>query len=116
MDVKSNLYRIAQEALTNVERHSNATKIDLKIELSGKWLVLEIADNGQGFDLKNSERHSDGIGLRNMKERIGHFNGELEITTSSSGTIVQARVPKSFLNYSSELHGVSSLDTTKEAS
>ena len=116
MDIKSNLYRIAQEALTNVERHSNATEIELKMELSGKWLLLEVADNGQGFDLKNSERHSDGIGLRNMKERIGHFNGELKISTSSSGTIVQARVPNSFLNYSSESRNDDSRNLFKDAS
>lgn len=115
MDIKTNLYRIAQEALTNIERHSNATKIDLKIELKGQWLLLEVGDNGQGFDIKNSERHSSGIGLRNMKERIGHFNGELEILSSTSGTTVQARVPKSYLNYSSESRDNASRDLPKES-
>ena len=102
MDIKTALYRIAQEALTNIERHSKASEVDITMELRGKWVVLEVKDNGQGFNIKGSERGSEGIGLRNMYERIGHLDGELKVTSNSKGTTVQALVAKSYLNYINE--------------
>jgi len=100
-EVKVALYRIAQEALTNIERHANATEVKISLSLSPGWLTLRIDDNGQGFDHENDQlgQHREGIGLRNMKERINFYNGELRVISLHQGTSVQARIPQSELRY-----------------
>jgi len=101
-EVKVALYRIAQEALTNIERHANASAVKISLSLSPGWLTLRIDDNGQGFEPQNcdiSSKHREGIGLRNMKERINFYNGELRVKSLAQGTSVQARIPQSELRY-----------------
>src|SRR6266478_4938143 len=67
------LYRVAQEALNNVFRHSKATKANIALEYSDTHAKLVISDNGHGFDLK---ANSDGIGLVGMRERLRAVGGE----------------------------------------
>ncbi|WP_440875764.1 cache domain-containing protein [Thalassotalea sp. PLHSN55] len=101
-EIKVALYRIAQEALTNVERHANASVVNISLSLSPGWLTLKIDDNGQGFQPENPQQcgqHREGIGLRNMKERITFYSGELRVKTLTKGTSVQARIPQSELRY-----------------
>ncbi len=103
MDMKTSLYRVAQEALTNIERHANASHVDISIELKGKWLVLSITDNGTGFDVESLERSRSptvGIGLRNMQERLSYHKGQLKIKSSHKGTRIEARLPKAQLSFS----------------
>lgn len=104
--VKTALYRIAQEALTNIERHANASKVNINLKLTPGWLVLEIIDDGQGFDYLSYDKSSDkkakvhqGIGLRNMKERLSFYHGELSVISESNGTKVLARIPQYQLRY-----------------
>jgi len=104
--VKAALYRIAQESLTNIERHANASKVTITLKLTPSWLMLEIIDNGQGFDYQGYDKSSDkktkmhqGIGLRNMKERLSFYQGDLTVISESNGTRVQARIPQSQLRY-----------------
>lgn len=86
------LYRVAQEALNNVERHAGATSVSVTL-LSVKGRVhMLIEDNGKGFA---GEEHSGGLGLRNMQERMSHFDGLLLIQTTTSGTQLKAMLPKS---------------------
>lgn len=91
-DAKIALYRIAQEALTNVERHAEArhVKIDLRGHRNGA--TLRITDDGRGFGPAKS-RDRAGIGLRNMQERIDQLGGSLHISSSTEGTSIEARVP-----------------------
>jgi two-component system NarL family sensor kinase len=105
-EVKAALYRIAQESLTNIERHANASKVTLTLKLTPGWLVLEIIDNGQGFDYQHYDKSSDkktkthqGIGLRNIKERLSFYQGNLTVSSENSGTTVLARIPQSQLRY-----------------
>ncbi len=104
-DAKTTLFRVAQEALTNIERHANADRV--KIELSAlKGIVnLSIVDNGAGFDIHHLNAKKDplaGIGLRNMQERLEHHGGELNITSSSKGTTIMAILPKGILRSDGE--------------
>lgn len=105
-EVKTALYRIAQESLTNIERHANASKVTISLKLTPGWLVLEIIDNGQGFDYQRYDKSSDkktkahqGIGLRNIKERLSFYQGNLTVNSENNGTTVLARIPQSQLRY-----------------
>lgn len=90
------LFRIAQESLTNIERHAGAHQVEITLERSGdnRSLTLTIADDGAGFDAAKVAIHPQrGIGLRNMMERMDAIGGQLAITSSAAGTSVQASVP-----------------------
>lgn len=93
-DAKTALYRVAQEALTNIERHAHATKVTLKLFGHRKGATLRIKDNGKGFK-HQSERseNSYGLGLRNMQERMEHLDGTLSITSTPKGTEIEANLP-----------------------
>jgi signal transduction histidine kinase len=85
------LYRVAQEALNNVLRHSKATKANVVLEYSETHAKMAISDNGHGFDLAVN---SDGIGLVGMRERLRAVGGEFRIFSSAeSGTEIHASVP-----------------------
>lgn len=87
------LFRIAQEALTNIERHAAAHRIDIRLAREKNCYTLTIADDGAGFDPVGVAIHPKrGIGLRNMMERMEAIGGQLNITSTSAGTIVQASV------------------------
>ena len=97
-DAKIALYRIAQEALTNVERHARATQVRVDLRGHAKGATLRIEDNGCG--LSNGSRHpSQGLGLRNMQERVEQLEGEINVFTarSGTGTVVEVSVPLSHL-------------------
>ncbi|MDX2367151.1 MAG: cache domain-containing protein [Colwellia sp.] len=105
-EVKAALYRIAQESLTNIERHANASKVTLTLKLIPGWLVLEIIDNGQGFNYQRYDKSSDkktkahqGIGLRNINERLSFYQGKLTVKSEDNGTTIIARIPQSQLRY-----------------
>ncbi|MDQ1924551.1 cache domain-containing protein [Massilia pseudoviolaceinigra] len=88
------LFRIAQEALTNIERHAGARQVDITLACEGGCVTLTIADDGAGFDAASVAIHPKrGIGLRNMMERMDAIGGQLAITSSAAGTSVQASVP-----------------------
>jgi two-component system NarL family sensor kinase len=87
------LFRIAQEALTNIERHAGAQRITMRLAREGRQVHLTIADDGHGFDQVGVAIHPKrGIGLRNMMERMEAIGGELRITSSELGTTVRATI------------------------
>lgn len=89
------LFRIAQEALTNIKRHANASQVRVDLEGDGKTVRLTIADNGVGFDVARVAEHPKrGIGLRNMHERLRAVGGKLELVSSADGTQVVATLPQ----------------------
>jgi two-component system NarL family sensor kinase len=94
-DAKIALYRIAQEALTNVERHSGATEVQLHLRGHRKGGTLRIEDNGTGITEANHPR--PGIGLRNMQERMEQLDGELKVLSSRAGTVIEASIPLSHM-------------------
>jgi signal transduction histidine kinase len=85
------LYRVAQEALNNVLRHSSATKATIALHYSETNAILVISDNGRGFD---PAANSDGIGLVGMRERLRAVGGEFKISSAPGvGTSIYASVP-----------------------
>ena len=97
-NAKIALYRIAQEALTNIERHSGATHASIDLRGHKKGATLRISDNGRGID-QTSKNRGPGIGLRNMQERVEQLDGSLRILSpkGASGTIIEATVPLSHM-------------------
>lgn len=96
-DVKTTLFRIAQEALTNIERHSGASEVHLELMKRVDGIRMVISDDGVGFDVLRMEGRKNafqGIGLRNMQERIEFHGGELTVWSSpDKGTVVEAKLP-----------------------
>ncbi|MYM85251.1 histidine kinase [Duganella sp. FT50W] len=85
------LFRLAQEALTNIERHAAASRIDIALAGEADGVTLRIRDDGHGFDAEGIALHPQrGIGLRNMMERMDAIGGRFAIRSSSDGTLVTA--------------------------
>ncbi|MFD2206967.1 cache domain-containing protein [Kiloniella antarctica] len=104
-DAKTTLYRVAQETLTNIERHSGADHVKLELSAPRGIVTLSIHDNGTGFDIHGLSVKKDplaGIGLRNMQERLEHHGGELQVTSSTKGTSIVAILPKGILRTGGE--------------
>jgi signal transduction histidine kinase len=83
--------QLAREALSNVSRHARATTCRVSLRRGAEGIVLEIDDDGRGFDVGTT---IPGMGLRNLRERVESIGGELEIqSTPGDGTIVRATFP-----------------------
>ena len=94
-DTATALYRISQEALTNVARHARASNVNLRLEAVGSALILSIEDDGIGFDLGESSRPRS-LGLLGMAERAELLGGGVAFAhRAPRGTVVTARVPVS---------------------
>jgi len=90
--VQLTLYRVMQECLTNISRHSKARQVWLSLTEKNNIIQLEIADNGQGFDV---QQYSHRFGLAGMKERVDSVQGELLIkTTLNEGVTIEVTIPK----------------------
>ena len=91
--VETGLFRILQEALSNIEKHAQATVATVRMEFSFTAVTAIIEDNGQGFDIECSG-DNDSFGLMGMKERIDLLDGELTIQSRrNEGTKITVRVP-----------------------
>ncbi|SEG22191.1 cache domain-containing protein [Marinobacterium lutimaris] len=92
-DIEITLYRLIQEALTNVEKHADASDIALKLDHQGGKVRLDLKDNGCGFD-PQANRHMLGIGLRNMRERVELLGGEYRLDAGEGeGTRIRVALP-----------------------
>jgi len=98
-DVELVLFRVLQESLTNVQRHSGSASADIRIFPSGSSVVLQVTDKGKGLPTAILEEGSTdwigslGVGLRGMSERLRQLGGTLEIFSNGAGTEVRATVP-----------------------
>ena len=91
-DAETTLYRIAQEALTNVARHSRATRVDVLLERQGDIVLLTVEDNGVGFEPDDAGAKPGGFGLLGMHERAALVGATLQIeSTAGGGTTVLLR-------------------------
>ena len=87
------LFRIAQESLTNVARHAQATHIDISLAKDGDDYVLKVRDNGKGFDV--AQQKLDSFGVVGMRERALMLGGELHIESHpGQGTSIEVRIPQ----------------------
>jgi signal transduction histidine kinase len=92
------LFRVVQEALTNIHRHAHTAVVDIHVERTGKSVALEIRDYGCGIlpeklrELREAAG-SAGVGIASMRERINELGGQLKIESDGKGTRVSARIP-----------------------
>ena len=92
------LFRVLQESLTNVHRHSGASEASIKFRYQAQGVVLEIQDFGKGIpeerlQLLHEVSAETGVGLAGMRERLHELDGKLEIESDGSGTRMRATVP-----------------------
>jgi signal transduction histidine kinase len=85
-------YRTAQEALTNITKHAQATRVQLDLSLAGGVLSLEISDNGRGLSADDLAK-ARSFGIRGLHERAGTVGGWVELSSSGSGTTMILSVP-----------------------
>ncbi len=94
-DVETAVFRIVQEALTNVFRHSEANKVWITLTRKEENIVVGVRDDGKGVDQKITELQPDsvGVGIGGMKQRAREFGGELRLTNAHPGTLVELTIP-----------------------
>jgi signal transduction histidine kinase len=95
-DTETVLFRIVQEALTNVHRHAGSQTARIRLRRDPQVLALEIEDRGHGIPnalLTHIRSGGGGVGIAGMYERIEQLSGRLEIASSDHGTTVRVRLP-----------------------
>ena len=97
-EVEGTLFRVVQECLTNIHRHSGSNSARIRLDRNGTKLILEVQDKGNGLPIEmlvngkiNTARV--GVGIAGMQERIRNLHGQLEIESSKSGTVVRTLIP-----------------------
>jgi signal transduction histidine kinase len=100
--VEENLLRIAQEALTNVIKHSGATLAEIDLDYGAKNILLQVKDNGKGFALNDCAGPSEGhFGLLGISERVKRLHGEISFSSApETGTTMHVRIPIPHESYS----------------
>jgi PAS domain S-box-containing protein len=94
LSIKETIFRVAQEALHNVIKHAHATQIDLQLDQANDVLILEVKDNGRGFEISNS--YPGHLGMKSMQERVDQAKGSFEIQSSpGQGTTIKVQIPVS---------------------
>jgi signal transduction histidine kinase len=94
-DLEMDLFRVVQECLTNIHRHSGSSRARVRLDTDAEWVRLEVRDWGRGIPAEIASGRalaSRGVGIPGMRERVGHHNGRLDIQ-SSDGTIITATLP-----------------------
>lgn len=95
LHVRRNLYHSLQELLTNVEKHAEATKIDIGMKFGRREAVMYVEDNGVGFNSRRALSRDGHFGLHHLKERTANLNGFLEIKSEKQkGTRIKVRIPR----------------------
>jgi signal transduction histidine kinase len=89
-ELETVVYRVVQESLNNAARHAKAERVEVRVVEDGRELEIAIRDDGQGFDTTSP---SLGFGLTGIRERVSLAGGQLELSSTSSGTSIEARVP-----------------------
>ena len=94
-DVETAVFRIVQEALTNVFRHSEASKVWITLTHHDGTIVVSVRDDGKGIGKRIAELEPDsvGVGIGGMKQRAREFGGELRLTNAHPGTLVELVIP-----------------------
>jgi signal transduction histidine kinase len=94
-DNEINIYRIIQECLNNIVKHSSATQGIIFIRKTDDYVLLHIEDNGKGFDAKKTKPdYAHGFGITGIKERLNILHGEISIADAlPNGTIIEITLP-----------------------
>jgi two-component system, NarL family, sensor kinase len=89
MEMETAIFRVIQECLTNIHRHSRSRTAPVEVSRSSQAITVQVADKGVGLVVKKTL----GVGLRGMRERVGQFGGKFELSSDASGTTVTASFP-----------------------
>jgi len=93
-EVKTALFRVTQEALTNVAKHAGAARVRVLLRFDAGGVALAVSDDGRGFDVEAVLGHpTRGLGLRHMRERLAAIGGRLDLQSRVDGTRLVATVP-----------------------
>ncbi|MDX9786279.1 MAG: PAS domain-containing protein [Desulfobacterales bacterium] len=96
-EIRTIVYRVVQEALTNIGKHSGADKVRIELAMGWDRLLLKVDDNGCGFDVRQTlemDQMVSGFGLRSMKERVEICKGTFDVFSApGKGTILSASIP-----------------------
>jgi two-component system NarL family sensor kinase len=91
------LFRILQESLANVHRHSGSPTVDIDVDVEADTVTLAVRDAGRGISEQVLERFREtgvaGIGLAGMRERVADLGGEMRIESNQAGTVLMASIP-----------------------
>lgn len=100
------IFRLVQECLTNIHRHSGSKTAVIRIEREKNTVHVKVMDQGKGMSperLAEIQYHGTGLGIRGMRERVRHLHGDLLIESNSSGTTVSAILPLKTAHSSQEI-------------
>jgi two-component system NarL family sensor kinase len=97
-DVELTLFRVVQESLTNIQRHSGSLQAEIRIDHRPEKVTLEVSDKGHGISSREQKQTPAfslglGVGIPSMHERVKQIGGRLDIESSSSGTTVRVTIP-----------------------
>jgi signal transduction histidine kinase len=92
-EVETTLFRVLQEALTNVLRHSGSDKVDIAIEARSGNVLLTIRDYGKGFGPSSADQIARGVGLTGLRERLASLGGWFEYGAANPGALVKVTLP-----------------------
>lgn len=97
-DIETALFRVVQEALTNVHRHSSASEVDIRLLVDTKRVQLDVSDNGKGIPKGRLQRVLEsgsrtGVGVAGMRERVRDLGGSMEIKSDDAGTTIIISIP-----------------------
>jgi signal transduction histidine kinase len=88
------LDRVAQESLTNIVRHAEASRVTISLTKGYPYAIMEIEDNGQGISAAKGKSKSKGLGLVSMRERVEHMGGVFHLRSSPGrGTRIRVEIP-----------------------
>jgi signal transduction histidine kinase len=94
-DLETAIFRIVQEALTNVFRHAGANHVWILLSQRGVQTMVTVRDDGRGIGAKIAQLQPEslGVGIRGIKQRAKEFGGELRVSNANPGTIVEVLIP-----------------------
>jgi len=96
IDLETDLFRVVQECLANVQRHSGGRSASVKLQREGGQIILRVQDSGHGMppDIRKGQKLASlGVGIPGMRERLGQHKGQLEVKSGPKGTRVTATIP-----------------------
>lgn len=93
-EIETTLFRIIQESLTNIYRHSGSKTAEIRLKIEDYWIFLEVQDFGHGFPATSkNQKKSYGVGLPGMQERVRQYHGDFLLESSKAGTLIQVKLP-----------------------
>lgn len=92
-NLKVNIYRIIQELFNNIVKHSNAGTVNFSLIQADQFIIIEISDDGEGFEIEKTRKRSTGAGLINVRQRVEYLKGHIEMESMQGKTWIKIEIP-----------------------